>query len=283
MKMTRRLSASLALWCLLGGSAFAAPAITWTAYEYGNNQLAMTAAPIVTPANAFCGLLVVQGNFSSNWAQAFLRTADTQWQALVRSGSSGANMYVVAGCDLYSRFRSRTSPLRAHFWSDQAWEPYWIFDIRRVTYTSNGTHVGFYQVPMWGNDAVCYLTGAQGYYNGGGEYAWLRDGVAIGQGQSFLDVLNSTRISGSGTAGDMECVALHPGVYQPRYVYTVTQGQAPVQMIADAAGTCFLAGITGRFRGGGEEVGIYSSGGYQWLYARSMQVGVAAQAVCIPY
>lgn len=287
MKMTSRFSAALALCGLLGGSARAAPYVTWWAYEAGGQRLATTQAPYVNTGNAFCGLLRVQGSleWTGDWPRGkawVAGIADGSWLLHVRSGGTGSDMYAVAGCDLYSRFSNRVDPVRGDFWS-AAWWDYWWFSLRVKTTASDGENWGTRLVPMWGDDAVCYLTAVEGTFNGGGEYVAVRDGVGTGWGQSFLDVGSLARRVYSLTQGEADCVALHRFTYQPRYLYSVSQGEPDVRMIPDSAGTCFLSGVAGRFRGGGELAAVYSSGGYQWLAVRSMQEGVSASAVCIPY
>jgi hypothetical protein len=284
MKMrASRLAVSLALCSLLGGSARAAPVVTWGVYESGDKAQAAGYAPNVNPDDVFCGLLQVQGNFEwPGHGQAWVANIKGGWRLHARAGNSGSDMWVVAGCDRYSRYSNRVDPVRASFWSYQGWEQYW-FTLRAWSTGSDGSYIGNHLVPMWGNDAVCYLTGVEGVLNGGGEYISISDGVGTGSGQSFLDVRNAARRIESFTQGRSECVALHRFTYQPRYLYSVAQGQSDVRMIPDSAGTCFLSGIAGRFRGGGELAAVYSSGGYQWLAVRSMQEGVSASAVCIPY
>jgi hypothetical protein len=61
------------------------------------------------------------------------------------------------------------------------------------------------------------------------------------------------------------------------------QGLRPTAMIPVSRGLCFLQGVAGKFRGAGERVFIYNSGGYWLLSGTSQQKGVSARAMCVPF
>jgi hypothetical protein len=60
------------------------------------------------------------------------------------------------------------------------------------------------------------------------------------------------------------------------------QGWAAVPMGSTSDRFCFLTAVQGRFKGGGESVQVYISGGSWWLGGSSQQEAVAARALCIP-
>lgn len=64
-------------------------------------------------------------------------------------------------------------------------------------------------------------------------------------------------------------------------VHSWTQGQAAVDLGRIDQEFCFLTRVTGRFRGGGEQVRVYQKDGHWWLGGTSGQQGVGGNAVCL--
>jgi hypothetical protein len=80
------------------------------------------------------------------------------------------------------------------------------------------------------------------------------------------------------------CVSIQPDMYQPVTVHHVNQGDPDLRMIRADEGVCFLSGMSGKFEGGGEKIGIYvDDQGWRTLYVRSQKVDVWAKATCIRY
>ena len=64
--------------------------------------------------------------------------------------------------------------------------------------------------------------------------------------------------------------------------YEWRQGNPAIRMMSVRDGLCYLSGVQGKFLGGGELVSIWNKNGYWWLGGKSMQHGVAAEAMCVP-
>lgn len=57
----------------------------------------------------------------------------------------------------------------------------------------------------------------------------------------------------------------------------------PTRLMPASDGICFLQGVTGNFRGGGEGVWVRNNGGFWELNGMSQQQNVAARAMCVPF
>ncbi len=65
---------------------------------------------------------------------------------------------------------------------------------------------------------------------------------------------------------------------------TWKQGEPPQRLIRATDGFCALTTVTGHFQGGGEVVSVYiGDDGYWYLGGKSMQQGVHATCVIVPY
>lgn len=127
---------------------------------------------------------------------------------------------------------------------------------------------------------VCFLTSVQGKFEGDKEKVELY----IENGQWFL--------SGSsgqfGVSGEANCVQWNELVGADRAVwgpYTLNQdeGFRYLDGFTEGDGLCFLGSVSGKFRGGGEQVAVTLNGNREWeLGIRSQQTGVSASAYCIP-
>lgn len=91
------------------------------------------------------------------------------------------------------------------------------------------------------------------------------------------------RMMGTAAAGLAAMLAgTAPGAGAASYMTAGwTQGQPPVQLIGEAEGACFLTRVSGSFRGGGEQVRVYTDKGSWWLGGSSKQDGVGGTAHCL--
>ena len=79
-------------------------------------------------------------------------------------------------------------------------------------------------------------------------------------------------------ASSTPAAASDPTFVSGRYFWT--QGAAAVPMRPSSTDVCVLTRVAGNFRGAGESVRVYNSGGYWWLSGTSKQDGVNAAATC---
>jgi hypothetical protein len=66
------------------------------------------------------------------------------------------------------------------------------------------------------------------------------------------------------------------------YAWNQYQG-FPTVMMPVSEGICFLQGVTGKFRGGGENVWVRNNGSNWELNGTSLQQDVSARAMCVPF
>jgi hypothetical protein len=134
-------------------------------------------------------------------------------------------------------------------------------------YSSGAVPLG----PKW--DRVCFLTGVQGRFEGGGESVHV-----FISGDSWYLGGNSWQ---TGVAGRARCIPVG-GENWYSQEFSWRQGQAPVHLGPASNGrTCFLTRMTGRFYGGGEVVHTYISGDSWYLGGSSAQIEVGASARCV--
>lgn len=213
-----------------------------------------------------CGLTRISGNFSgeANRKEIYL-SPYSPWHITIVGGVDGQVSADVA-CDPYRRFTYVRAPTTESFWG------------YAYGFTDPAT------VRLWGDDSACILDDVGGQFDGYGEEVWTWDQLWWGNQYGNYLRVESRVDEDIPTFGGVRCHALCPGTYLTRSKYGVTQGEPDVRMEHSSTATCYLAGMRGKFRGGGEEIGIYVGGdGYYYLYAHSMQRDVAALAMCIPY
>lgn len=118
------------------------------------------------------------------------------------------------------------------------------------------------------NNRACFLTRVTGKFEGGGEVV-----------QTFTSwdtwYLGGNSLQ-AGVGASARCVNLAAGG-EAHW----TQGETPAYLGPSGDRTCFLTRMTGRFKGGGEVVRTYESGGAWFLGGSSLQAGVAASARCL--
>lgn len=127
------------------------------------------------------------------------------------------------------------------------------------------------------SDRVCFLTRVTGRFHGAGEVV----NAYISNGSWYLG--GSSQQSGIGATA--RCIYVPNATYYTAE-YTWTQGTAyPVSIMpatdTNGAWTCFLTRMTGKFQGSGEEVRVYQSGGYWYIFGKSAQSSVSASARCV--
>lgn len=128
-------------------------------------------------------------------------------------------------------------------------------------------------VPMGpASDRVCFLTRVTGRFAGGGEtvHAYIN-------GNSWYLGGTSYQVNVAATA---RCV-LVAGASQYSTEYSWSQGAYATHMGSGSNRACFLTRMSGRFKGGGEEIWAYRSGPSWYLGGRSQQSGVSAGARCV--
>lgn len=128
-------------------------------------------------------------------------------------------------------------------------------------------------VPMGSaSDRVCFLTRVTGRFAGGGEkvQAYVYGGSWYLGGTSHQ----------KGVAATARCVFV-ASASQYSGEYSWSQGSYPIHMGSGAGRVCFLTMMSGRFKGGGEEIWAYRSGPSWYLDGRSRQKGVSAGARCV--
>lgn len=116
---------------------------------------------------------------------------------------------------------------------------------------------------------ACFLTRVTGHFEGGGEsvHAFISGGSWYLGGSSLQTAV----------AAGAYCIAV--GFRTDEFFWS--QGSAPVPMIPVTSNSCFLTGLSGRFKGAGEVVYAFQYLGWWFLGGSSQQVGVTAQARCI--
>lgn len=122
------------------------------------------------------------------------------------------------------------------------------------------------------SDRFCFLTSIQGKFDGAGEFVRLQ--ISGGQwqltgGSGQVGVAASARCQLSIAASDITA--------ETNWV----QGQAQQNLGSTNNRACFLTGVEGRFRGGGEAVWVRKSGGNYVLGGQSGQVSVGGRARCV--
>jgi hypothetical protein len=226
-------------------------------------------------SRGFCGLTRISGKFegydsvSLNIDHDPITNAD-YWA--VETYGSSHDINVDIECIDYYHFSNRyIHNALKHFW----WYPASRFFNRNDR---------IFQ--LWGNDSICYLYGVGGRFEGSGEFAWILAHESTDKtpdpGSNWLKVVSNT--DEDVVFGHAMCVAIQPGRYQPVTVHEIKQGEPDLRMIRANEGVCFMSGMSGKFEGGGEEIGIYvDDQGWRTLYVRSQQVDVRAKATCIRY
>jgi hypothetical protein len=125
--------------------------------------------------------------------------------------------------------------------------------------------------PMGGDAGrACFLTRVTGHFEGGGEsvHAYTSGG--------------SWYLGGSSLQTDVAASANCITVTFRTGEFSWSQGSPPLPMISVTSNSCFLTGMSGRFKGAGEVVYASFLDLNQWfLTGSSQQVGVTAQARCI--
>jgi hypothetical protein len=84
------------------------------------------------------------------------------------------------------------------------------------------------------------------------------------------------------TAGTIPCAQASP----PQGVFYASWNQYqgfPAVLLPASQGICFLQGVTGNFRGGGEGVWVRNNGTKWVLDGISRQQNVSARAMCVPF
>jgi hypothetical protein len=223
-------------------------------------------------SRGFCGLTRISGKFKGkgNYSISIYIDHDPNTNAnywAVKSSDGFLDYYVDIECIDYDHFSNR-----------------YIHNERKGRWNDIAKKNRIFQ--LWGSDSICYLNGVGGRFDGSGEFAWILAHESTDKtpdpGSNWLKIVSNT---GSGAVkGDARCVAIQPGRYQPVTIHEVKQGEADRRMIRANEGVCFMSGMSGKFEGGGEEIGIYvDDQGWRTLYVRSQQVDVRAKATCIRY
>ncbi|AKJ07128.1 Hypothetical protein AA314_08754 [Archangium gephyra] len=123
-------------------------------------------------------------------------------------------------------------------------------------------------------DRVCFLSRMTGNFAGGGEsiHAFTTGGSWYLGGSSMQE----------GVGASAQCAYVPYGTYSDEsYWWQHTSPNYPIYMGSATNRVCFLTGISGGFRGWGEWVHVYVSGGSWYLSGNSQQTGVAARARCV--
>lgn len=121
-------------------------------------------------------------------------------------------------------------------------------------------------------DRVCYLTRMTGRFEGWGEsiHAFTSRGSWYLGGSSMqADVAASSR-----------CAYVSSSLYTVEYSWHQSQSY-PTYMGSASGRVCFLTRISGKFKGWGEWVHAYVSGGNWYLSGGSQQQDVSARARCV--
>ncbi|AZZ96950.1 MULTISPECIES: hypothetical protein [Pseudoalteromonas] len=120
-------------------------------------------------------------------------------------------------------------------------------------------------------DRICFLSKVQGKFEGWGEAVWVKE---VGATYYLGGKSNQDNVAAIAT-----CVTNPKGNYDVQYD-TWSQGQSDIYL-GDRNNVCFLTGMSGKFEGWAESIGIknYSYGTY--LGGTSNQHSVEAQAGCV--
>lgn len=137
------------------------------------------------------------------------------------------------------------------------------------------------QMPLAFPRQFTILSGVSGKFQGGGETA---------QVWAPPSKLNEWRVGASSLQRDhpvrTQAISISLGTSGNVRVLrhaTWGQGEGPIELLGASAGVCYLAGMEGRFEGGGEAVRITEEGGRWLLHGMSSQEGVRAYAYCLAY
>lgn len=122
------------------------------------------------------------------------------------------------------------------------------------------------------SDRVCYLTRMRGRFEGAGESVH-----AFTSGGSWYLGGSSNQ---NGVAASSRCAYVSSSSYTGEYFWDQYQ-RYPTYMGTSNGRVCFLTKIAGKFKGGGEWVHVYVSGGAWYLGGSSQQQGVSARARCV--
>jgi hypothetical protein len=156
-----------------------------------------------------------------------------------------------------------------------------------VDFTSLGITLEDGSVPK----SICYISGMSGRFDGGGE----RVGTLQGWTGATISPSNTTvdaRICADDglVQGRIHCV--HIG---ESHFWNITSdvkihsNHSPIELVDANTNICFLTGISGEFRGGGEFVEIFRrqlAGQPEMWVLRAQHKsgeGVAAEAACFPF
>jgi hypothetical protein len=129
----------------------------------------------------------------------------------------------------------------------------------------------------YSGDLFCFLGSVSGQFDGAGE------SVRVYIDQNGYWWLGGTS-QRTGVAGHAVCI---PRDYWGQELaisqaYTWSQvWPGAVYLGSDTNTVCFLTRVVGSFKGAGEWVGVYRSGGSWWLGGGSQQAGVGASARCV--
>jgi hypothetical protein len=236
-------------------------------------------------SRGFCGLTRISGKFDESERNIYLdfyRIPNGSHGLWIVKGSHGSNnsydINVYTECVDYERFDRYKGDALVHMPDIVVAQRPRVYIPERLQSPQN--------VKLWGNDSICYLRGVSGVFDGAGEFSWI---LAHESKEETPDPsVNWMRVVSNSwdgcVSGRPMCVAIQPGLYQPVSIHDVKQGQPDERMIPADEGVCFLSGMSGKFRGGGEEIGIYvDDQGWRTLYVRSNQEDVRAKAVCVRY
>jgi hypothetical protein len=144
---------------------------------------------------------------------------------------------------------------------------------------------------LWPESCVSTLNGIDGSFDGGGEWAAVYP-KASSTGPGWPSTAFGVERHAQGWARDARHGAYGLSVYlggDPAKRYWAgrtrwSQGENPKMLTRIADSFCFLAGVGGKFRGGGEVVEVVpGADGYWWLQGASQQEAVWADAECVWY
>jgi hypothetical protein len=126
------------------------------------------------------------------------------------------------------------------------------------------------------DDGLCFLTGVQGKFMGGGERVAveLHDNTWYLTGQSLQE----------GVRADAVCYtwySLSASQSDLSGPYIWLQGESPVRMTPANNSVCFLMAVRGKFIGGGESIQIVERDSYWSLEGYSSQIDLQGVAGCL--
>jgi len=122
------------------------------------------------------------------------------------------------------------------------------------------------------SDRVCYLTRMRGHFEGDGEFVYT-----FTKGGSWYLSGSSMQL---GVAASSRCAYVPGNEYASEYSWHQSQSY-PTYMGTANGRVCFLTMVAGQFKGAGEWVHAYISGGSWYLGGGSYQRGVSVRARCV--